>query len=487
MLLPIGHEETTVKRIPFITVGIIALNVLFAFFVTPIIENQKDKIISLHFKKEKIIWEHMLKTGKAIPHTYYTDSRAFDKAVREGQYLDLDSDAYASWIILDDEYKQRVDTTVYHWLGFIPRKFYRLHTFLTSLFVHAGFFHLLGNMWFLYLVGCNVEDIWGRRNFLVFYVAAGAVAATMQAIFHFGSGVPAIGASGAVAGVMGAFMVRNYKTRIRVFYLFPPFVRPFVGTFFVPAVVFFGFWFLTQVLYAVGSGAGAGEVGYWAHIGGFLAGVGTAFAFRLKGIEEKYIAPKIEEEIETVRMPALMELAFKERSEGHNEKALSLLRELLEQQPENVDAHREIANIYLALGDEENAARAFSRVIEVSLKARQSSVAMHTYYEMLFQKLPLALSPEALFTLAGALYRDGRFDDSLALYQRLIKESPESRVAPGAVMRCAQIFEKTGRYQLAMSAYEHLLATYPESEWKETAKSEMESLSRKMYGNRTPF
>jgi hypothetical protein len=216
-------------------------------------------------------------------------------------------------------------------------------------------------MWFLYLVGCNMEDVWGRRNFLIFYVGAGVFAHIVHMLVYPGSEVPAIGASGAVAGVMGAFMIRHYKTSLRVFYAVPPFAPPFSGTFFLPAWIFFAFWFLLQLLSGLGSISHAAGVGYWAHIGGFAAGAGTALFFRFRKIEQEYIAPKLEEEIEAVKIPALMSLAFKERDEGNLDKALKLLRELLSQQPQNVDAYRELANIYIALEDPESAAAAFAQ------------------------------------------------------------------------------------------------------------------------------
>lgn len=485
MLLPVSHEDGKVRRLPFITIGIIALSFLFMVFVNPIMETQKDRLLSVALKKYRIIWVYMQETKKALPPS--VDAEDLDEKVRRGEYLDEDSEAYQNWLKLDEEYQKRSRSTVYHWLGFIPRRFYRLHTYVTSLFVHGGaffgLFHLGFNMWFLYLIGCNMEDVWGRRNFLIFYVGAGVFASIVHGLVNFGSELPAIGASGAVAGVMGAFMIRNYRTNLRIFYAIPPFYPPFSGTFFLPAWIFFAFWFLKEVLYGVGSLSHATGVGHWAHIGGFAGGVTTALILGRGGFEKRVIAPKLEEDIEAVRIPALMELAFKERDQGNLDRAQQLLGELLIQQPQNVDAYRELGNIHLAMDDRQGAADAFGKVIGLSIKNGQEDVAVQTYYEMLFQKLSLKMSPENLYSLAGVLGRNERLNDSLDLYQRLLRESPESELAPRAILRCAEIFREMGSYQLAMSAYEHLLARYKEIDWKDLVRSEMRSLERKMYGH----
>jgi tetratricopeptide (TPR) repeat protein len=122
-------------------------------------------------------------------------------------------------------------------------------------------------------------------------------------------------------------------------------------------------------------------------------------------------------------------------------------------------------------------------VILFSLENGEDGVAVHTYYEVLFQKLPLELPPDSLYALAGALGRDDRLDDSLEVYQKLLKEAPQSELAPKAVLRCAETFTKMGRYQLAMSAYEHLLSRYDQKDWRDTVEYEMDSLRRKMYGH----
>lgn len=144
--------------------------------------------------------------------------------------------------------------------------------FFTSMFLHGGWTHLLGNMWTLWVFGDNVEDRLGRRRFLVFYLLGGVVAAWLHIVTNPTSAVPTIGASGAVAAVMGGYF-RLYP-HARVAMLIPPF---FLGPYFVvPAVIFLGWWFILQffngTLSLLARPDAAGGIAWWAHIGGFVFG-----------------------------------------------------------------------------------------------------------------------------------------------------------------------------------------------------------------------
>ncbi len=143
----------------------------------------------------------------------------------------------------------------------------------SSMFLHAGWIHLLGNMWYLWIFGKNVEDRMGHFRFLLFYLLCGGLAAFAHVVFNVGSNIPSIGASGAVAGVLGAYLVSYPFARILT--LLPLlFFWPVVE---LPALLVLGFWFFVQILNGTAavavSAQTAGEVAWWAHIGGFLAGM----------------------------------------------------------------------------------------------------------------------------------------------------------------------------------------------------------------------
>ena len=147
-----------------------------------------------------------------------------------------------------------------------------LTPFVTNTFMHGGFLHIILNLWTLYIFGPALEDRFGPARFLTLYLAAGVIASVAHAVFNAFSAIPALGASGAIAGVIGAYAVRFPYAWVRVLVL----VVIFPLFFSVPAMLFAGIWFLMQVMQGASElflpGAGGG-IAWWAHIGGFLAGL----------------------------------------------------------------------------------------------------------------------------------------------------------------------------------------------------------------------
>ncbi len=155
-----------------------------------------------------------------------------------------------------------------------------LLTLFTSLFLHGGWFHLIGNMLYLWIFGNNVEDRMGHAGFLVFYLLCGLAASLAEVLLKPGSGFPTIGASGAIAGVLGAYFLLYPKAKVIL--LVPVFLF-FFFTVQVPAVVVLGLWFVMQLFSGVsqlGVGTESGGVAYWAHAGGFVAGMVLMPLFR---------------------------------------------------------------------------------------------------------------------------------------------------------------------------------------------------------------
>lgn len=151
------------------------------------------------------------------------------------------------------------------------------HTLLTSMFMHGGWFHLIGNIWFLWIFGNNVEDSMGHGRFCVFYLLCGIAAAMAQVMMDPRSGVPMVGASGAIGGVMGAYIVLYPRVHVHMLVV----LGFFVTTIAVPAVLMLGYWFALQLLGGVTSaGAAGGGVAFAAHVGGFVAGALLVFLFR---------------------------------------------------------------------------------------------------------------------------------------------------------------------------------------------------------------
>jgi membrane associated rhomboid family serine protease len=165
------------------------------------------------------------------------------------------------------------------WVGYSPDW---TMTLVTHMFLHAGWLHYLLNMWMLWIFGDNVEDVMGTVRFVLFYLLCGMGAILAHLLFNLDSPVPVVGASGAIAGVMGAYLLLYPHARVVAFV--PIFFLPYF--FEIPAVIFLGIWFLIQIVSGLFSlvfqGIGGG-IAWWAHIGGFIMGMALVRVFQKRG------------------------------------------------------------------------------------------------------------------------------------------------------------------------------------------------------------
>jgi membrane associated rhomboid family serine protease len=157
-------------------------------------------------------------------------------------------------------------------------------TALTSMFMHGSWMHIIGNMWFLWIFGGNVEDSMGHVRFAIFYLLCGLAAAAAQVFANTASPIPMVGASGAIGGVMGAYIVLYPRVHVHLLVI----LGFYVTTFAVPAVAMLGYWIFLQLVSGVVSiGAGAG-VAFWAHVGGFAAGAVLILLFKNESMLERH-------------------------------------------------------------------------------------------------------------------------------------------------------------------------------------------------------
>lgn len=153
--------------------------------------------------------------------------------------------------------------------GFTPADFV-LITLFTSMFLHGSIGHIFGNMWFLFIFGDNVEDKFGKMKYILFYIAAGVAAALVHYLSDTGSAIPTIGASGAISGILGAYVVLFPHAKVHT-------IGPFFQRFPLPAYAMLGLWFALQFLGLFGSGGG---IAFFAHIGGFVFGAAIALVYK---------------------------------------------------------------------------------------------------------------------------------------------------------------------------------------------------------------
>jgi membrane associated rhomboid family serine protease len=166
----------------------------------------------------------------------------------------------------------RLTPTLYCTMGSIPN----WYTTITYMFMHGGWLHLLGNLWFLWVFGRSVEDSMGPLRFITFYLLCGLAAAGLQIAFAPASSIPMVGASGAIGGVMGAYLILYPKVRVNMLI----FLFIFITTIRIPAMFMLIYWLLVQLFGGLASiGNDFGGVAFWAHIGGFVAGAAIVWLF----------------------------------------------------------------------------------------------------------------------------------------------------------------------------------------------------------------
>jgi len=252
-------------------------------------------------------------------------------------------------------------------------------------FIHAGWIHLVGNLFLLLLAGPPLEDRWGRPLFAAFFLSSSLFAGAFFMTTASGSPLPLVGASGATAGLLGACMIRHWKKKIRFLYFFffiiPP--RFFKGTFHAPVWAMLPLWFGTELLSAslardVGS---TGGVAYWAHVGGFLWGAMIAAAIGRWRVEERFIHSAIEEKI-TVMSNPIVEEAMEARSRGDFDHAYRLLTQAAKETPDDPETITALWEVACALRLSTEAAPAMLRIASCALRDGEKELATQYWNEV---------------------------------------------------------------------------------------------------------
>lgn len=309
------------------------------------------------------------------------------------------------------------------------------------MFLHGDLWHLLGNLLMLFITAPFLEDVYGRLLFGALYLVGGLFAAGAHAIATLHPEVPLVGASGALAVVMGAFLVRLGRSHIRFLFLPILFIPALRFRFALPAFVVLPLWFVEQVVSA--RLAPDAPIAWWAHIGGFAFGVAAAFAVRLLRVEERWINPAIEGKIGWSQDPALLK-ASDARAAGAFATARNSARAVLAKDPGNLDAWRSLLDTEIASGRKAEAASAATRLLERYVATEERELAVALVDEV---REPLLAELPARFFLAAATARE-RVGDAEAAYSELeafAATRPGDPAAVRAAMRMAALARGSGR------------------------------------------
>lgn len=457
MLIPVGQENAVVRRDPWVAYAIILLNLLVA---APVFLLQPARAATIRDSarrfQEYVVQHPYLEVPAELrplvpPEILGKLAQIRAQASQLGRLPPLDKLGQEQQELLarGSELLRARDALPWVRFGFVPAQPSLVAAF-TSMWVHTGWLHLVGNLLFFFATGPFLEDAWGRPLFGVVYVLSGLVAAATHAVYFAGSMVPLVGASGAIAGVMGAFLIRLGAARIRFLFL-PLIVLPFFRvTLLLPAFIVLPFWFLGQHWLARQAAAGAG-VAYWAHVGGFAFGIVVAGVLRLARVEERFIHPGIERQVSLVQDEAL-ERANEARLAGDWAAARREIRAALAKDPASLDAWREACEIALAAGDVKELERAAPRLLELYARAGETSLGERFVVDAV-RDYPRLVSPR--FLLAAAAFRDRAGDGraALELYARVREDAADSEEAFLALVRSGEVLGRAGDATRARECY----------------------------------
>lgn len=386
MIIPLGHDELTLRRWPVVSFAIMSLCALA--YGASVLGPQPDS-------------EEVQQRLKAAL-TYYVDHPHLEADPRLRGSLELAIAAQepahqekirASLSVpaeppspLDEVRQRKLDELTTVWLdavhvgpswrfGLVPAGF-TADRFLTHLFVHVGLLHLLFNLLFFYLAGPSLEDVWGRPAFALFYLGAGVASAGFFVARYPDLSIPLVGASGAIAGVLGAFFVRYPHAQIRVAYLLM--FRP--GTTTVPAWVALLVWVVGELVSAylkdyLAPGTGGAGVAHWGHISGFAFGIAFALGARAVGLEERVTA-------RLAREDALWTRADRALARDDTDEAWRVLRERMLRHPADDDTAHAYWNLAARLGRSREAAPVMLRLIRGELTRDQPESALRQWDEL---------------------------------------------------------------------------------------------------------
>ncbi len=505
IIIPLSHESGEVQRTPYVTLAILGLNVLFFVLTAMGAPGNRERIEELGGRLFEYYMAHPYlrmpeETLAKLPEEHRKTLQHIGKVqsmlggLGTGGETSLSDEEIAGQQErleqLARSFDRALEENAHRKYGYIPARG-GVFTLITSMFMHGGFLHLLFNMLFLWLTGGVIEDIWGRVLFPAFYILGGGFAALVHAAMFPESTIPLVGASGAIAALMGAFMIRMYKTRIYFFYMFF-FIGIRKGNFYAPAYAVLPLWLLQQFWQAYKASVmnpGGGGVAFWAHIGGFLFGAAVALGIKYFGVEERYIAPAIERKTNLV--DANYSSGSRKLREGDLDGAVQDLRQALLKDPGNAMAHGELSRAYFRQGKERGGNLEFNRAVGLFLDQGLAEAAADEYQEVAEAHPEARLAPERHMAVARAMEEADMAEAAARAYRGLFDRyrDGETEIPAGlakeGLERAARLFRnELDRPREAAGALAALFKTFPKmpAAERENVKKEWraaETLARK--------
>ncbi len=501
IIIPLGSNYQR-SRSPKLTIGII-IACTIVYFLTFYAQQIKwtydsPRVLNLEEVEYELMNEYLrqmdenearkiVRNINYNPRAYMEFKEEFETAMREGRVVPLDSQPYREWeqALAELERARRGDP--WYIFGYVPAD-RGLLSLITCQFLHGSFMHLFWNMVFLWITGPNLEDVWGRKYFLIIYLMGGVVAAISQTAAEPGSYGPMIGASGAIAAAMGAFAVRFYYVKFRFGF--------FSWSLWVWAWIPLALWFAREVYWGIRYMDEYTGVATWAHVGGFAFGAVAAFVLRRARAEETFIAGALAEQDQKMLVKQELKQAKKAtptgsdelkqgiqaRKVGRLEEARGWLEAAVANDPDDFEACEELIRLLFLTEDLRAAGKVMGTTTERLLASGDADRALHWYNEIV--RLGLYDSAMGTWTLAIAHEFERRqvWDAAVYNYRRFGENLPAEAKAPKALFVAANMMvEKTAQPQEAVALLDLVRSRYPD--WMPDAVEHAREMALKKIGS----
>ena len=489
ILIPLKHENMEGRRWPIITFALIGLNVLAFLGTHWTMLEQAPKLGEVRLHLLLLAAEHPELKVPDDAQQFVEDFKKANPKIWEeagSPYRQLVDSADARYRTMDDteklqeemdslgqQFHELAEKSVLLNYGFVPAHKKAL-TYLTSMFMHAGWLHLIGNMWFLWLAGFILEENWGRGIYPAFYLLGGVVASQIHALAYPNSVVPCLGASGAIAALMGAFLIRFPKLKIDM--LATSFFFRF--RFKAPAYSLLPLWLLTEVFYGTLVGQVSGTA-HWAHIGGFVFGMLGALIIQHTGLEHKANAA-IEEKVGWTADPAIVQ-GTECLEQGRYDEGIAVLRNYLQAKPEDVDGLSLMRQLYWRKDHVPAYLEACVKLCQLHLKAQDKEAAVQDYQDYL-NGGGKCMAAATWLELCRIFEGQQNYDRALNEYDQLAQAYPKERQSILALLSAGRISLKTlNRPQDAFRFYSAAKASpVPHLDWESNIQAGIQAAQKSL-------
>ncbi len=462
MLIPLKHENMSARRWPVVTIALIVINVCVFIGTQSMIESESPELgkVKAHIlllaarypdlrltpDAQRLVSDFRKNYEKDFNRAKDTNSPLVDEFDAHLRMVEDPSTLQPQADELCRRYSEMLSTSLAEQYAFVPAH-PTLKSYFTANFLHGGWLHLIGNMWFLWLAGFVLEDVWGRPLYTVFYLLAGMAALQIHALMNHGSIIPTLGASGAVAGLMGAFLVRFPKMKIEMGWLFGfRFYR-----FKAEAYWLLPLWLLMEVFYGAFFGKISGTA-HWAHVGGFVVGALGAVAIRHSGLEHQ-VNRAIETKLSVTGSPDI-DKANELLNSGKLDEAKSLAEGVLALNPDSIDAITIVRETYRRRAEHEPFRDCSEKLCALYLKANAPEPAIEAYDDFLADG-GTKLQAATWMNLCRGFETLEHYDRALTEYEKLAAAYPAAPQSLTALLGAARLcVKRLNRPQDALKYYQ---------------------------------